>query len=338
MQTLPSYFQEFLSEINPSASYLEDQRTGHRTLRKRLKEDEDFKKYHVNTFLQGSYARDTAIHPGKDVDIVVVTNLDPDKVKVADVYNFMPQVLDRYYEGKWKPQGRSFGISLSYVDLDVVIATSKNFGDEESLVTLSKAQVMNESDVDWKDYPLWIPDRDLNKWVETHPKAQMQATTDQNKASGNYLVPLVKIFKWWRKHTYTTPERPKGYILERMVAENMKMNCSSYPEHIKALFQNLVTNYKAVVDNNQIPFLPDPGNPKHNVAGRVKPEDFKVLYSHIKSALGKIEKACNENDNVKATELWREILGNKFPLATNRSVTATFPKTPVIPNKPAGFA
>ena len=67
---LPSYFKEFLAEIEPSPSYKEDQQAGHKTLRKRLATDEDFKLIHVNTFLQGSYKRNTAIHPGKDVDIV----------------------------------------------------------------------------------------------------------------------------------------------------------------------------------------------------------------------------------------------------------------------------
>ncbi len=58
---LPSYFKDFLAAIEPSPSYKEDQQAGHKTLRRRLAEDEDFKLIHVNTFLQGSYKRNTAI-------------------------------------------------------------------------------------------------------------------------------------------------------------------------------------------------------------------------------------------------------------------------------------
>ncbi len=337
MHELPSYFKEFLSNINPSSSYLEDQRTGHLTLRKRLREDEDFGQYHVNTFLQGSYARDTAIHPGKDVDIVVVTNLDSEKTTVAEVYDYMPKILDRYYKGKWKPQGRSFGISLSYVDLDVVIATSRHHGDQE-LVTLSKSLVLNEADIDWRDHPLLIPDRDRGQWVETHPKAQLQATTDLNKQANGYFVPLVKIFKWWRKETYTTPERPKGYILERIVAENINVNCDSYPQHIQTLFTNIIKNYHTHAMYGTVPFLPDPGNPKHNVAARVDPNDFKIFYNRVVAAFLTINLACAETNAAKATEYWRQVFGSKFPLSVTKSNDASFPARPVIPNKPAGFA
>ena len=41
---LPSYFDAFLGNIEPSSSYKDNQQQGHRTLRKRLAEDEDFSK------------------------------------------------------------------------------------------------------------------------------------------------------------------------------------------------------------------------------------------------------------------------------------------------------
>src|SRR5512138_1440964 len=101
---LPSYFKDFLAEIEPSPSYKEDQQSGHKTLRKRLAEDEDFKAIHVNTFLQGSYKRNTAIHPGKDVDIVVVTSLDPDSTTPAEANAMLGKALRRYYPNKVTPQ------------------------------------------------------------------------------------------------------------------------------------------------------------------------------------------------------------------------------------------
>lgn len=39
---LPSYFRDFLANIEPSPSYKEDQASGHATLRKRLAADADF--------------------------------------------------------------------------------------------------------------------------------------------------------------------------------------------------------------------------------------------------------------------------------------------------------
>src|SRR5437867_2398711 len=122
---LPSYFNDFLSEIEPSAAAKTDLQTGHTTLRKRLAEDADFGEIHVNTFLQGSYRRHTAIHPGKDVDIVVVTNIDPDAVAASAAIARLKKVLEKYYPGKVTPQTRSLCVQLSYVAMDVVIAASR---------------------------------------------------------------------------------------------------------------------------------------------------------------------------------------------------------------------
>lgn len=36
---------------------------------------------------------------------------------------FVP-FLNRHYEGKWRPQGRSFEIELSYVSLDLVVTSA----------------------------------------------------------------------------------------------------------------------------------------------------------------------------------------------------------------------
>src|SRR5262245_14386521 len=103
---LPSYFKDFLTEIEPSPSYKEDQQTGHKTLRRRLAEDDEFKTIHINTFLQGSYKRNTAIHPGKDVDIVVVTSLNPDGTTPTEANASLSKVLRKYYPGKVTPQNR----------------------------------------------------------------------------------------------------------------------------------------------------------------------------------------------------------------------------------------
>ena len=63
MATIPSYFKDFLSNIRLSDNQVDDLKTGHTTLRKRLKDDENLSKIIVSTFLQGSYKRSTAVKP-----------------------------------------------------------------------------------------------------------------------------------------------------------------------------------------------------------------------------------------------------------------------------------
>lgn len=124
MSTVPTYFSDFLSNIRLSDNQINDLKTGHTILRERLLADEDLSPIIVSTFLQGSYRRSTAVKPKNgnrsDVDIIVVTNLNSENTTPEDALNKFIPFLDKYYKGKYCKQGRSFGISLSYVDLDIV--------------------------------------------------------------------------------------------------------------------------------------------------------------------------------------------------------------------------
>lgn len=332
---LPSYFKDFLAEIEPSPSYKEDQQSGHKTLRKRLAEDEDFKFIHVNTFLQGSYKRKTAIHPGKDVDIVVVTSLDPDRTIPTDANAKLGKVLRKYYNDV-APQNRSFCVRLSYVTMDVVLATSRLLTKNAWLVETVRIADSIDTAGAWSSSPLLIPDRDLGAWVETHPKAQLAWTADLNSACGGYFVPLVKMFKWWRKETYQQPKNPKGYILERIAGECVDTTKRDHAEGFVTLLENIVAKYSASAHAGLVPHLPDPGVPSHNVAHRLSSDDFKTFTEKVEKALPAARAALSETDIPKSADLWRKLFGEKFPAAS--AAKASFPPAPVRPNKPAGFA
>ena len=74
--------------------------------------------------MQGSYRRSTAVKPKNgnksDVDVIVVTKLDSEEYTPEEALDLFVPFLDKYYNGKYRIQGRSIGISLSYVDLDIV--------------------------------------------------------------------------------------------------------------------------------------------------------------------------------------------------------------------------
>ena len=328
---LPSYFDRLLTEIEPSASYKENMQTGHTTLRRRLADDKSFGSIHVNTFLQGSYKRNTAIHPGKDVDIVVVTSADPDK-SPAEPNDALRRCLERYYPGKVVQQNRSFGVTLDYVCMDVVLATSREFS-VRKLDAMRRTQELDDPDA-WLDSPLLIPDRDLGTWVKTDPKRQLEWTTNLNRASGGYFVPLVKMFKYWRTHAYTDPKYPKGYILERLAGECADRSKRYHAEGFVALLQKISSQYAGYVLIGQVPHLGDPGVPEHNVAGRLAFQDFKRFMEKVNEVLPIARAALSEADKGRSVAAWQQIFGKAFPAAP----AAAFPGVAVSPNKPAGFA
>jgi|SRR5216684_6563105 len=59
-----------------------------------------------------------------------------------------------------------------------------------------------------------MPDREAKQWVQTHPKGQIQAATDKNKATNGYYVQVVKLMKFWRDRLPTESCKLKSYILE----------------------------------------------------------------------------------------------------------------------------
>src|SRR5262245_32519251 len=98
--TPKSVFDSLLRDIEPSPTTTGQAAKAHRAVRDFLREDPRFREVHVETFLSGSYVRDTAIRPRvvegvlqrPDVDIIVVTNYtqadDP-----VEVVNFLVRRL-----------------------------------------------------------------------------------------------------------------------------------------------------------------------------------------------------------------------------------------------------
>lgn len=212
---IPTYFSRFLKEIRLTENQVNDLIKGHTTLRKRLNEDEDMSKIIVSTFLQGSYRRSTAVRPKgdsrSDVAVIVVTKLSMEEYSnPEDAINVLKPFMEKHYAGKYQIQGRSIGISLSYVDLDVVITAAPSESEEGILESNSVTDMLaledietwslkgswevlsetveassifktysNANEPEWKTVPLWIPDRDAEEWKQTDPLAQIKWTQEK---------------------------------------------------------------------------------------------------------------------------------------------------------------
>src|SRR5262245_5482890 len=74
---LNSYFRGLLSSIEPDTKAVKAAKCAHEELRSILQADEDVSEAEPDSYLSGSYARDTAIKNIKDVDIIVLLDVDP---------------------------------------------------------------------------------------------------------------------------------------------------------------------------------------------------------------------------------------------------------------------
>lgn len=345
---LPTYFVDFLKEIRPTDDQRSKMQDAHHELRDRLGSDDDLKDLIVSTFIQGSYRRFTGTRPQDsqqcDVDIIAVTTMHERDYNPKAALEKFRAFLKKYYAGKYLLQGRSWGINVcDDVSLDLVptsapseavsesiewtrslkwdfpveperidSATYKSLllGNSTSLVdTFSRAA----SQPAWKQEPLRIPDREADKWDDTHPLEQINWTWLKSKNTGGHYVNVVKAIKWWRRLRVKKPKYPKSYPLEHLIGDCCPDGISSVAIGITLTLEAMEATFRPWVDSGMMPFLADRGVPGHNVLGRVTFDDFSAFMNEVQSAAVTARKALNADSVTESANLWRELFGEEFP-------------------------
>ena len=328
-----SAFQNFLRDIEPSRTTKANASNAHTALRDFLSKHEVFRKVHKTTFLSGSYKRDTAIRPTAadgeverpDVDIIVVTNHSLSDSPAAVVELLYKTVKDRYSTAR--RQQRSVGLETDKASMDAVPIIAP-YGDGG---------------------PFYIPDRKSESWVETNPPLHTQWTTETNASAEGRFKPLVKLMKWWRRENPTVSKRPKGFVMECIAAECMDNSETHYGEFFAKTLEGVVSGYRLAVLQERVPHIDDPGVPGSSVTSGVTLAAFEGFYRKAEAHARKTREALAQEDPEEATQLWREVFGERFPKVNSAKAlgllsaaaaprTALFPNRPVRPNKPSGFA
>jgi hypothetical protein len=331
--TQNSVFEDFLRDIEPSATTKAAASAAHSALRRFLAEHEDFRQVHRDTYLSGSYRRDTAIRPRTtegeverpDVDVITITNHTLAD-NPGDVVDLLYRTLKDGYANVRKQQ-RSVRVMTEGAVMDVVPIIAPQ----------------------GEDGPFYIPDRSLQAWIETNPRRHTQWTTEMNKLAGGRFKPLVKLMKWWRRENPTVSRKPKGFVIECITAECMDRDETHYGRLFVKNLERIVSKYAAWVEAGIVPHIDDPGVPGHSVTEGMTFAAFEGFYRKTEAHAERAREAMAEEDADKATALWRAIFGDRFPRVRTTATVgllgaaatpgpAVFPDRPIRPNKPAGFA
>jgi len=286
---LASDFKAFLSSIQPGDTDVSAAKAAHEKVRQQLRTDAESKDAHKETFLSGSYARSTAINDINDVDVICLLDIDRTITEAESVLAWIKSILDRYYK-ETRLQGRSVGAKAAGgVWLDIVPGTP--IGED--------------------DGPLWIPDRDHKAWVQAHPKGQIAAELDKNKATDGYYIQIVKLLKFWRDRLPTEACRPKSYILETLVHGSIG-SPSSHAIGVVNVLEGIESKYGPYRETTLVPLLPDPGYSSVNVAKRWASGDFDKFMGQVKSAAVTARSAFNSTNLAESRRLWRQLFGSTF--------------------------
>jgi SMODS domain-containing protein len=340
---LPSYFTDFLSEIRPQQDQLDVLRDAHLTLRERLKDDENLAPICISDFLQGSYRRSTAVRPlddeQADVDVIVVTNLDPATVTPDQAFNHFVPFLNAHYKDQWTRQGRSICIELPEAKLDLVVTAAPSeaqkgiylsasvrtdlgidelkdwrlvasWPDPEDSSRFQRLEAAKK-EAEWRAEPLMIPDRDAKEWQATNPLAQILWTWDKNKRCNGHYVNVVKAVKWWRRQ-HEQPKYPKSYPLEHLIGDCCSDSLSSVASGVTATLETIVTKYQSFADSGTVPFLRDHGVDQ-DVFRRITGEDFTAFHALVEEASKTAREALDAPTVGESAAAWHRLFGDPFP-------------------------
>jgi hypothetical protein len=273
-----------------------------------------------------------------------VTNYTTDD-KPLDVLSALKDSLaDLYDEPNLADQRRSIRINRPLSD------------DPDCELTLD---VIPAVYVDEEGGPLWVPDREKEKWVKSHPQGHIDNTSQLNADShnGKTFVRLTKMIKWWWHHQWEelNPSReshlrkPKGFWIEVMCGQYADLGKESYPGQIVALMQNAFDDFESYRSSGVIPELMDPGLAEEVIKTSMTSAEFATFLNVLEKSLSDARAACDAKDERTAAQHWRKVFGDKFPVPPAEAKSGllqkaavpsglSFPSKPVVPTKPAGFA
>jgi hypothetical protein len=247
--------------------------------------------------LIGSYARRTAIYPGKDVDVFTkLTKLDTNSGNPKTAFEAVRDVLVKKYRDRAEPQERSIRVTFP-ID-----------GEEDFHVDVVPA-VRNGSRwaIPRHDTNLWDAPNVQERWVETDPEELTQRTQERNKSPevdgrGAY-VPTVKLVRQIRRH-HRGKAKPGGFYFELMTYWTFEGGVEG--DSFAEILANALTSIAAQLTSDQPlidpvfmnPYKPAPDPADRTNAARV----FTDLAREAQSAL--------TLDECAAAVIWRKLLGN----------------------------
>lgn len=345
MHTLTSQFEELRKAIEPTDNRKEEAQKADDPVREHLKKHQSFAERHVATFLYGSYKRSTAICDIKDVDLVVVTDYTIYNDPLSVLNDLKESLAELYDEAELADQRRSIRIDRPL----------RNEPDSELTLDVVPAIYQGKP-----GGPLWVPDREKKKWVQSHPQGHIEYTSGLNAASyqGLSFVRLTKMMKWWWQYQFERlnpiaenhVRKPKGFWIEVMCGQYAQLKKESYPEQIVAVLENAWAEFQAYRRTRIMPELVDPGLRGQKIKTSMTDSEFSLFLSVLERSLNDARRAIAADTERRAAEMWRNLFGEKFPgpqKEVERSsllkpaastVGLSFPPKSLIPPKPAGFA
>lgn len=291
-------FRALLTKINPDSSRAEVAQRLPGQVRDWLKEH-DYETVAPHSRLIGSYGRQTAILDIKDVDTLLFLPDSALERTPEAVLRELKSLLDDYPDASAEaaPQRRSIRLDFTGHGLcmDIVGAVAS----------------------EGTDKPLWVPDRQKKKWIQSDPLGYGKSLSAANSDHEKKLVPLIKLMKGWRDEHMVT-RRPKSYLLEVVVYQavtnaNVALRGKSTAESVCDLFEHLVEKWKDLMEEGEgVPRVLDPQLGFVLSTGWER-SHFETFMRRAREAAAAARKAVDAESDEDATRHWAKVFGDLWP-------------------------
>jgi Second Messenger Oligonucleotide or Dinucleotide Synthetase domain len=292
-------FTIFLRKISPPDTQREAAERSNKALRAFLDNDSYFGKVLLDSFLNGSYARRTAVQPIKDVDIVVVVGPDWMKTEPAlAMESLRSKLSERYDDRRSRRRRRAVRIELSDIRMDVVLAVAP----------------------DGLKSPLRIPDREVEEWILTHPKRQLELVKAVAAATNGNYSRLVRLLKAWALARVAAANRPRSFVLECAAYHLLSMRPKDFAGELDEAFATLLDRLHSWDFGrsrwprwDDDPVVSDPALPDLNVAEGWEEEGADRFNEKIEVALDRLEDVERSRWEDTEVQHWGRLFGGLFP-------------------------
>jgi hypothetical protein len=310
MQTLSEEFTQAVRNVTVNGDKRERAIAAHTEVRQLLEADPELSDWGIDTRLIGSYARQTARYPGKDVDVFLrFTELsvrhNPEKIYAA-----VERVLVEAFGVKGEDQGgritrQSRSLKIEFPEPE------EHFSQDAFAIDAVPA-------VPWKEH--WaIPNRDRDKWdnedkrwIKTNPvqfaeDTNVLATASWSPTVGgaNAYRPIVRLLRQVR-HVHLAEQRPGGLFIEIAAYyawSDQLITGTSYAELLASTLEHVATRLADSADGG----LPDP-----ILDTPLKPALDPWQWTNAASTFERLASEAREAldaERCRAAKMWRDILG-----------------------------
>ena len=296
MITTAQAFEKFRKRLELSDTEQQDAAKRQTEVRECIRGGFDTK----SDFLSGSYKRHTKTKPLKDVDVVFVFG-DKEKWRRGrppiETLQAVETHLQKTYTGKDQVEiGRR----------SVTIEFEKNYYPDDHDGKVLSIDAVPAFECGGGEYE--IPDKVTGTWIKTNPAKHKEQATAKNKELGERWVPLVKMIKGWNRAN-GQPVKP-SFLIEVMAEELVEAPFSNYPDEVR--------NFFAAAEANVGRTWPDPAKLGPPVSDQMTPQRVADAKKALQEAQRKVALASRAEETGRqghALQLWREVLGDYFPLS-----------------------